>query len=257
MTLRRDFTALALVVGLAAVSANCGGDGGGGGGGSSRIGGNVSSVTTANANARESWLARAFENVMVFARKAYAQVTGVDGVEVSAGRGSDLTDADGDFDVDAPAGDVKVKFHKDDCDAEVDLPDVASGAALTLENVAFDCASVHPDRIEETFEAIVRNKPGSPNGNLTVCVDLGSGFRSRVVKIKDATFAGGTFDDLEERDRIAVTGVREGQGAPSALDAELVTLLGPSGGDPCGGDPIPPTATPEPTSTPTPTSTPE
>ena len=263
---RWNFIALVLAIGVVAAAVSCGGDGGGGGGGSSSIAGNVSSVSAASSTSgRASWLVRLASEVIGFARKAYAQVVGVEDVEVFAGRGTDLTDDDGDFDIDAPTGDVTVRFRKDDCEAEVDLPDVADGSSINLEDVDFDCDTANPAEIAESFEAVVRNKPGSPNGNLTVCVDLGSGFRNRVVKIQGAEFQGGTFEDLEEEDRIAVAGVREGQGAPSALDADLVTILGPNGGDPCSGDPLPTatatetpdgTETPEPTATPTATETP-
>jgi hypothetical protein len=270
---RWNFVGLVLAIGVLAAAVSCGGDGGGGGGGSSNIAGNVSSVSTASSTSgRASWLVRLASEVVGFARKAYAQVVGVDDVEVFAGRGTDLTDEDGDFDVDAPTGDVTVRFRKDDCEAEVDLPDVADGSSIDLADVDFDCDTANPAEIAESFEAVVRNKPASPSGNLSVCVDLGSGFRNRVVKIAGAEFQGGTFESLAEEDRIAVSGVREGQGQPSALDADVVTILGANGGDPCSGDLLPtatattipggtetpgPTNTPEPTATPTATETPE
>ena len=251
-----QFASLALVLGIAAASIHCGGDGGGGGNGSSNIAGNVSSVSTADSrSSRGSRLVQLAAELVGFARKAYAQVVGLEDVEVSAGRGTDLTGSDGNFDIDAPSGDVTVHFQKDDCEGDVVLTDVADGSNLDLEDVDLDCDSARPDRIAESFEAVVRNKPGSPNGNLSVCVDIGTGFRNRVVKLQGATFSGGTFDDLEEGDSVGVTGIREGQGAPSALDADTITLLGPSGGDPCDG-PVPPTATPEVTGTPGPTNTP-
>lgn len=243
--------ALCLVVGLSA----CGGgddDDGSGGGGGVAIEGNLSSAPTASLERTErSLFAKIVDEVVVFVREAYAQVAGIEGVEVSAGGGSDVTDANGAFQITGlPSGDLLVRFRQNTCDASVAIGEVVEDSSLTIENVDFDCSSAAAERVLETFDAVVRNKPGSANGNLTVCIETAGDFRNRAVKLQGATFAGGTFETLQEGDRVELTGIREGIGTPSALAAQLVTIEGPAGGDPCSGDPSP-TETPGSGATPT------
>jgi hypothetical protein len=118
--------------------------------------------------------------------------------------------------------------------------------------------------VSETFQGVIRNVPGSPNGNLNVCVAAGAGRRTRVVKLKDTALqdANGTptsFDNLAEGQLIEAAGEREGRGASSALDAETVKILGEGSRDDCSGQSTPTpavTETPEPTVTGTQTPTP-
>lgn len=259
MSFSRNLAILVASMAIVGGSLGCGGGGddddGLGGNSTAAIGGNVSTAPTASLQRSEkSLLARIAEDVIGFAKEAYAQALGLDGIEVSSGGEADVTDAGGNFDLpDVPTGDISVRLRRGNCDASIAIPDVTSGSVLVLEDVDFTCNAAQPARVTESFEAVVRNKPSSPNGNLNVCVQLTDQVRSRAVKIQDATFEGGTFDDLEEGERIAVTGVREGLGAPSALDAEVVSLLGPAGADPC--DPTA-TQTPDGTQTPEATATP-
>ena len=274
MKIVRDFVilpaALGLVIGLGACGSSDDDDAGGGGGGVA-IDGNLSSAPTVSLErAERSLFARVVDEVVVFVKDAYAQVSGVEGVEVSAGGDSDLTDPNGSFELSGlPSGDLLVRFRQNTCDTSVPLGEVVEDSRLTLENVDFDCNSAAAERVLETFDAVVRNKPGSANGNLTVCIESAGSFRNRAVKLQGATFAGGTFETLQVGDRVELTGIREGIGTPSALAAQLVTIEGPAGGDPCAGDPTPtttpgngggdPTETPDPaaTETPEPTETPE
>jgi hypothetical protein len=271
----RSKTALCLIplLGILAfvlAAAHCGDGGGGGGSGSARVTGNVSSGPSAALEPPErswfAWIRQGLRTGLAFAQGA----GNVDDILVTVRRGnrsgSTQTNASGDFDIgNAPTGDVTVTFQKDDCTADGDLPDVTRNSTITLEDVdVSDCDNARPARVEETFDAVVRNKPGSPNGNLNVCVDSGGQIRTRVVKIQDATFedAGSgrdSFAELEEGDRITVTGTREGLGAPSALDATTVGIVSSGSPGDCEVLLTPtatPTGTPEETATPTPSPTP-
>jgi hypothetical protein len=150
----------------------------------------------------------------------------------------------------------------------VQLPDIPADATLDLQDVDFSsCNDAQPAKIAETFSGVIRNVPSSSNGNLNVCVNSGGEHRVRVVKLQDATFkdANGddaSFEDLEEGQFIEAVGEREGQGLPSALDADTVQILGAGNASTCSGIPTETptqtptvTTTPEPTATPTPTPT--
>jgi hypothetical protein len=259
----------ALLMGGMALVAACGGDGGGP---TSTIGGNVSSASTsAIERARPSWLARlerAGQELIGLARQAIAQGPGeLSGIVITARGAGDtaktVTSSDGTFRLaGAPTGDVTVHMHRDSCDAEATLGDVASSSTVTLEDVSFDCSTFRAAKIAETVRGVVKNKPGSSNGNLNLCVATGDGTRTRVVKLQGASFedaSGGasSFEALQEGDQIEAEGAREGLGAPSALDADVVRILGPGSLEDCIVEaPTPtattvetPTATPEPTAT--------
>jgi len=256
---------LALVAALVLVFAGatmlgCGG-GGGGGGGSARISGNVSNAsTTERETARSTWLARLGEELLGLARRAYAAVDDtVAGISVKVNRGSsegdDVTDPQGDFDIrNAPSGDVTVSFARGSCNASLSLPDVADDSTIDLGDVTVACNDASPGKIAETFQGVILNKPGSPNGNLNVCAFGGGGNHIRAVKTNDADFVGTSFDDLKEGDLIVLTGERAGNGANSTMFASSVGKIGTSGTGNCAGIPTP---TPEPTSTPSGTATPE
>ena len=242
---------------IVALAIGCGGDGGGGGtSDTSTVNGNVSSASASIQQVRRSWLAWANEELLGFAKHVFAQAsTDLDAIQVQAGGVSDITDGEGDFDLPgAPTGNVTVTFARGNCQGEVVLPDVTRNAVVTLEDVDFDCTGARPAKVSEIFRGVIRNVPGSPNGNLNVCVVSGGSQRTRVVKIQDATFAdagGGaaSFGDLDEGQLIEADGEREGLGASSALDADTVQILGAGNVDDCTGQSTP---TPEPTGTPTP-----
>ena len=238
----------------------CGG-GGGGGGQVSTIKGDVATASTASLERRSrGWLAWVGEQAWGLAR-AFADAT-LGGIRVQAGAVTGSTDDSGQFDLGgAPTGDVTVTFSRGGCEGEVVLPDVTAGSTLKLHAVAFDCTGARPSKVTETFQAVIINKPASPNGNLNVCVASGGGHRTRVVKIKDAAIKDATgnpadFSNLAEGDLIEASGDREGLGASSALDASTVTILGAGNPVSCQGQATPTpaaTETPEPTATPTPT----
>lgn len=245
------------------ISAGCGGGGdGGGGAGTATVSGNLASASTAAVRAeKRSWLAWAGEEVLGLARRAYAQVTdsSLDGVTVTvsggAGAASATTDGEGDFEIPgAPTGDVTIGFARGSCRATISLPDVVDGSVLTLHDVAVNCDDGTVAELDETFQAVLQNKPASPNGNLNVCAFGGGGNHVRAVKTKngadfeDPSGAPATFADLEEGDLIEVTGQRSGVGANSALDASLVKIIASGQTGKCSGLPTP---TPEPTSEPT------
>ncbi|MGH7821873.1 MAG: hypothetical protein ACREQ9_19085 [Candidatus Binatia bacterium] len=262
-------TILLAALGLAALlSARCGGDGGGGSG-SSTIDGNVSQAPSAAVDPTpRSWLAWIGEEVVGLAKRAIAQGRGLEGIRVTARRGgaeaSDVTDGNGAFDLGgAPTGDVTVSFEQGNCSADGSLPDVAASSTITLADVDIsDCDDARPGSVAESFVAVVQNKPASPNGNLNVCVNSGGEIRTRVVKLQNAAFEDGgsgkdSFQELAEGDRIEAIGEREGLGAPSALDADVVRILATDEPGDCAAL-VEPTATPtEPApETPTPTETP-
>jgi hypothetical protein len=241
----------------------CGGGGGGGGGGGSGRGtavitGNLSSVSTAALSAeKRSWLAWAGEELLGLARRAYAANTGRGGVTVDivGPRGSSSTDTDsnGRFGIaNAPTGDLTVSFARDNCNASIALNDVTDGSTLDIRNVAINCDKATVAELDEIFQAVIENKPASPNGNLNVCAFGGGGNHIRAVKTRRSDFenSGGdplTFMDLQEGDLIEVTGERAGIGANSAVDASNVTLIS-SGNDTgnCAGLAAPtPSPTPE------------
>jgi hypothetical protein len=251
----------------------CGGGGGGGGGGSgsgtAAIMGNVSSTSTAGLDAeKRSWLAWAEEELLGLARRAYAAPkAGPAGVSVQVagnGRNSSAdTDGNGHFTIgNAPTGDVMVSFGSGDCEAPVALNDVTNGSTLNMRNVAIDCNRATVGELDETFQAVIENKPVSANGNLNVCAFGGGGNHIRAVKTREAEFenSGGeplTFNDLQDGDLIEVTGRRAGIGANSAVDASMVTLVssGQETGN-CAGLPTPtPVATGTPSETPSPVPT--
>lgn len=239
---------------LAGALSGCGG-GDGGGSGSATIEGNVASSTAAVERAEGSWLARLGEIASGIGR-AFAQGS-IGGIGVTARRGdrsvSDVTDENGEFDLPgSPTGDVALSFERGDCRAEAEIVDVTRGSTLRLRDVALDCDAASFGKVEEVFQGIVRNKPSSPNGNLNVCVSSGGQLRTRIVKLQNATFEGGSFESLREGDRIEAEGEREGLGSPSALDAEVVRIL--ASGEPGECEALlTPTPTPEATPTPTPT----
>lgn len=258
---------------IAMLTFGCGGGGGGGGSGrASTINGNVSNASSDTFAALEHrWLARVTEQIIGFARQAFAQgASPLGGIDVRASTVtgsvvSDTTDDAGDFTLrGAPTGTVTVIFSRGRCQEEIILPDVTRNGILTLEDVSFDCSAARPGRVTEIFQGVIRNVPSSPNGNLNVCVASGGGQRTRVVKIKAAALrdsSGGvaSFADLAAGQLIEAEGAREGLGASSALDAEEVRILGSGDPDDCSGqaEPTPAfTETPEPTPTETPTSTP-
>jgi len=273
MTLPNRTALLGCSVVLAtSLSLGCGGGGGGGGGGgsASTITGNVSNAATDSfAALRRNWLLRFAEDFVGIARRAFAQATdtSVGGIEVTASTvnasgASDTTDAAGNFTLGgAPTGNVTVIFSRGRCEGEVVLPDVTQKGIIALENVTFDCSGANPSKVSETFQGVIRNVPSSPNGNLNVCVASGGGQRTRVVKVKDAGFrneAGGvaSFGDLAEGQLIEASGEREGLGSSSALDADIVRILG-TGSDDCSGQATPtPEVTETPEAAPTPTETP-
>ena len=256
-------------VAVASVGCGDGGSGGNGPAGTSSIGGNVSTAeTTSRRSSERSALAWLAEEVLGFARKAYAQVTGVGDIEIEivgeGGRSAGgTTDDGGNFDVpDAPVGNLNVHFRRDGCEATIPLLDVPGGARIVLVNVALACDSAQPESVTESFEGVVTHKPSSPNGNVQVCLAVGDVSRERTVKVKDASFetADGleaSFDDLAVGDQVAIEGAREGQGGSSAIDASVVTLLGPADENPCA--PVSATPTEPALETPTPdgTGTPE
>jgi len=244
---------------IVALAIGCGGGGGGGRSDTSTVNGNVSSASASIQPVRRSWLAWANEELLGFAKRVFAQAsTALDGIQVQAGGASGITDAQGDFALPgAPTGNVTVVFARGNCQGEVVLPDVTRNAVVTFEDVDFDCTGARPAKVTETFRGVIRNVPGSPNGNLNVCVVSGGGQRTRVVKIKKATFqdsggAAATFGDLNEGQLIEAAGEREGLGTSSALDADTVQILGAGNADDCSGQSTP---TPEPTGTPEPTTT--
>jgi hypothetical protein len=253
----------------AATTLGCGGGGGGGGGGTARITGNVADATTsARETAHTTWLARLGEELLGLARRAYAAVDDtIGGIAVKVKKGSSesdgLTDDQGDFDVPgAPSGDVTVSFGRGNCEASLPIPDVVDGSTIELQDVSVDCDNAQPDKFVETFQGVILNKPGSPNGNLNVCAFGGGGNHIRAVKTTDADFVGTSFDDLAEGDIIESTGTRAGNGANSTLFATSVQKVGTSSTGNCGTIPTPTvepttTATPEGTTTPTETATPE
>jgi len=256
---------------IVALLLGCGG-GGGGGGESSTIKGNLSSAPSASIRPeRRSWLARVGEELLGIGRRVFAQSgTDLGGVEVQAsvvngGKATDTTDVQGDFLLPgAPTGNVTVIFSRGSCQGEVILPDVTRDAVLTLNDVSFVCSDAHPSKVSETFRGVIRNVPGSPNGNLNVCVASGGGVRTRAVKLKNAAIqdASGvqtSFNSLEDCQLIEADGVREGLGTSSALDADTVRILGAGNRDDCSGQGTPTpveTATPTPSATPTHTATP-
>jgi hypothetical protein len=256
---------LALLVG-------CGG--GGGGGESSTIKGNLTSAPSASIRPqRPSWLARIGDDFIGVGRRVFA-ATVLGGVQVQAsvvngGKATDATDDQGDFLLPgAPTGNVTVVFSRGSCQGEVILPDVTRDAVLTLNDVSFDCSNAHPSKVSETFRGVIRNVPGSPNGNLNVCVASGGRARTRAVKlnnteIQDANGVPSSFNALADGQLIEADGEREGLGTSSALDAVTVRILGAGNRDDCTGQGTPtpvasptPSATPSVTATQTPTRTP-
>lgn len=243
-----------------------GGDGGGGGGGSSSstIQGNVSRASTTAAPAeRRSRLVRLGEELVGFARRAFA-ASSVSGVQVRASGVSGpsvtaITDDAGTFNLPgSPTGNVTVVFSRDRCQGQVILPDVTNNAVMTMEDVTFDCTGARPAKVSETFRGVIRNVPGSREGNLVVCVLSGGARRTRAVKLKDAVIedSSGTptsFDDLADGQLIEASGDREGLGSSSALDAESVRILGAGNPDDCAAESTP---TPAATATPSPEETP-
>ena len=246
---------------VSALAIGCGGGGGGGGGGgTATVTGNVSSASAAVSTQRQTWLAWLGEHVLTVARRAYAASVGGVGVSVTGPGGSSATDTDsgGDFTVgNAPSGDVTVTFSRGNCQASVPLDDVTDGSTLDLKDVDFACGSAQVRELDETFQAVLENKPSSPNGNLNVCAFGGGGNHIRAVKTKNGTQfedpSGGpaTFQDLVEGDLIEVTGVRAGIGANSAVDASTVRIISSGHTGNCAG-----LSTPTPTATATPTATP-
>ena len=241
---------------IVALAIGCGG-GGGGRSDTSTVNGNVSTASASIQPVRRSWLAWANEELLGFAKRVFAS-TALDGIQVQAGGASGITDAQGDFALPgAPTGNVTVVFARGNCQGEVVLPDVTRNAVVTFEDVDFDCTGARPAKVTETFRGVIRNVPGSPDGNLNVCVVSGGGQRTRVVKIKNASFqdsggAAASFGDLNKGQLIEAAGEREGLGTSSALDADTVQILGAGNADDCSGQSTP---TPEPTGTPEPTTT--
>ena len=244
---------------LGALGIGCGGGGGGGGGGGATISGNLTSASTAARESRATWLALLGEEILGFARRAYAAVdNSLGGVTVMVARGgrqaAATTGADGRFDVgDAPSGDVTVSFVRGSCDATVSLPDVADGSTLVLQDTTLNCNNASPGKITEAFQGVLLNKPSSPNGNLQVCAFGGGGNHIRAVKTNSAEFVGTSFAALQVGDLIEATGDRAGNGANSTLFAASIQKVGTSSTGNCAGIATP---TPEPTGTTTPTSTP-
>jgi hypothetical protein len=252
-----------------ALAASCGGGGGGGGssgGQSSTIQGNMASAPSASLqHERVRWLAWASEQFIGLARRAFAQSSSdLAGVQVSASgaNGSpatDMSDDQGAFALPgSPTGNVTVVFSRGRCQGEVVLPDMTKDAVVTLDDVAFDCTGAHPAKVAETFQGVIRNVPGSPNGNLNVCVASGGAERTRVVKLQDTAIqdANGTptsFNNLEKGQLIEADGEREGLGTSSTLDADIVKILSAGHADDCAAAETP---TPEATETPEPTATP-
>jgi hypothetical protein len=245
---------MAAAFGLA--MAACGG--GGDGGERARIQGAVSNASTAAVERDQGWLAWASERVFRIVQIAFAQTsdTSLGGITVTVtsanGSASDETDATGNFTVSSgPTGDVDVRFRRDTCDQDVPLDDVTDGSTITLDSVTFDCSGATPASVHETFRAVVRNVPESPNGNVNACVRSGGQNRTRIVKLKnDPTITGGT---LAEGDLIDVDGDREGRGENSAVVAETIAIVGRGTRDECSGTVFTPTETPVPDASPTPT----
>ncbi|MGH7859803.1 MAG: hypothetical protein ACREQY_20950, partial [Candidatus Binatia bacterium] len=233
------------VLALALASA-CGGGGGGSAG--STINGNVSTAQNAAAEkAGGHWLARAIQEVIGLGQRAWAQGPGsLEGIRVSArGRGgsaSATTREDGGFAISgAPTGDVTTTFSRGNCSSDLVLPAVAARSTVTLEEVELECTSARPGKIAETFQGVVRNKPGSQQGNLVVCADFGDGNGTRAVMVRNAEFLGpdggpSDFAAVERGDRIEATGRRVGQGAPSTHDADTVQILSSGEPDLCVGE---------------------
>ena len=256
---------IALTVALAV---GCGGGGGGGGGGgqSSTIQGNMSSAPSASLQPElRRWLAWASEEILGLARRAFAQSSSdLGGVQVraSGANGSGVTDTSddqGNFALPgSPTGNVTVVFSRGRCQGEMILPDMTNDAVVTLEDVDFDCTGARPAKVAETFQGVIRNVPGSPNGNLDVCAASGGGNITRVVKlnntaIQDANGTPTSFNNLEKGQLIEADGEREGLGTSSTLDADIVTILSAGHSDDCSAENTP---TPETTETPAPTETP-
>ena len=255
--------------GVVAVAAavGCGGGGGGGGAGSATVSGNVSNASTSSVQSeKRSWLAWASEEVLGLARRVYAAAAnttpGGITVTVTAGGGnaSAMTDSAGDFSVGgAPTGDVTVSFARGNCDASIPLSDVTDGSTLDMKGVAIACNTGNVSELDETFRGVLENKPASDNGNLNVCAFGGGGNHIRAVKTKNGTLfensAGGaaTFADLQDGDLIEVSGVREGIGGNSAVNAATLKIISSGQTGNCQGLSTP---TPESTSTPTVTGTP-
>ena len=243
---------------LGALGIGCGGGGGGGGGGGATVSGNLTSASTAARESKATWLARLGEEILGFARRAYAAVDNtLGGVTVTVSRGGSqataTTGADGHFDVGgAPSGDVTVSFTRGSCDATLSLPDVADGSTLVLQNTTLTCNDASPGKISEAFQGVILNKPNSPNGNLQVCAFGGGGNHIRAVKTDSAEFVGTSFAALQVGDLIEATGDRAGKGANSTLFAASIQKVGTSSTGNCAGIPTP---TPEPTSTATPNGT--
>lgn len=256
-TWQRGLAAAALVV---ATTAGCGGGGGGGGGGNATVSGNVTNASTSERQSeKRTWLAFLGEEVIGLARRAYAAVdSSLGGITVRVSAGGDESDGvtgdNGDFDVSSPSGDVTVRFARGSCDASLSLPDVAEGSAIDLQNVTVNCNDANPGKVAETFQGVILNKPGSPNGNLNVCAFGGGGNHTRAVKTSGAEFVGTSFADLAVGDLIESTGERAGNGGNSTLFATSVRKVGTSSTGQCAGIATP---TPEPTETPEGTVTPE
>lgn len=246
------------------VGVGCGG-GGGGGGGTAAVSGQVTSASTSRIETpRGRWLAWIEEEVVGFARRVYAAATdtslgGITVTVTSGGRrASDATDSEGNFALnDAPSGDVMVTFERGRCGASVSLNDVVDSSRVALQGTTVNCDNVSPGTIEETFQAVLENKPASPNGNLNVCAFTAGRNHRRAVKTDSSTQyvnidgSAATFDDLQEGDLLEAVGTREGLGTNSALDASGVRRIAAGRTGQCQALP-----SPTPTSTPTATATP-
>jgi hypothetical protein len=211
----------AIPLGIALVlSAGCDGESGLGPGSSTFLG-NVSSAMTAGDGSLGGI------------------VVAVSGDGVSTG----ITDAAGDFRISAtPTGNVFVAFRRGACEAGFPLDAVPSRSTIRLTDVDFDCDTAIPGTILESFQAVLRDRPGSPD-DLDTCIRAGRDDRRRNV---DGSAAGyeladgrpANFFDLDDDDRLGIDGERTRTGAPGTLLASRIRILERNVNDPCDDDPF-------------------
>lgn len=159
------------------------------------------------------------------------------------GEATGITDGAGDFRISgAPTGNVFVAFRRGACEAGFPLDAVASRSTIRLSDVDFDCDTAVAGTILESFQAVLRDQPGSPD-DLDTCIRAGHDDRRRNVDGSAAQyeFADGSpadFFDLDADDRLGIDGERTTTGAPGTLFASRIRILERDVNDPCDDDPF-------------------
>ena len=221
-------------------------------GGSTFIGNVSNASTSALSLKRNTWLAWLREELIGFARPAYAQTPdntlgGITVIVRGGGRElSDLTDNSGNFRIDdAPTGEVTVLFRRGSCQGALPIGGVVSSATMTLSGVSFVCTpgsdvgTVTFGSLEEHFLGVTRDNPSDAT-NVRLCTRVGNDDVLRTVDLSHASVFdtngnAATFGDIAEHDRLLIDGFRNAPGDTFTYDAHRVDIQEHNVTDECAG----------------------